>query len=255
MPTLDSCADCRIDLERYRRLARVLCKLHRRRASGRSGDTHSRASFAHSGSAPETRHPLRSLGVGFLRKNISAAAGCARDGRIPDRRAAFVFIFLVQSLFMGIPIGNIPNDLPTDLIQPARDWRAWRRSRFRASSAAVIIPAYGCLVRGSHTERRRASRGLEDSLRAKTIRRFAISDRPGADLLMRFRPELNSSWPGPLRAAAWFSASAKSVSAASFGPFGGVLISRPIPSSCGRYPLTFMVELGEALMRPPTGRG
>jgi len=34
--------------------------------------------------------------------------------------AILAFVFVVQSLLVGMPVGAVPNDLPTNLMQPAR---------------------------------------------------------------------------------------------------------------------------------------
>jgi hypothetical protein len=113
---LDSCADCRTDLERYRHLARVLANST---AATPPADlaTRIRVQASRIQVQRETSHPLRSRAWIFFENILQPLAVPATCGFLT---AAFVFVFVVQSLFVGIPIGNIPNDLPTDLIQPAQ---------------------------------------------------------------------------------------------------------------------------------------
>jgi len=113
---LNSCADCRTDLERYRRLARVLADST---AIAPPADlaTRIRVQASRIQGQRENAHRLRSRAWVFFENILQPLAVPATGGLLT---AAFVFIFVVQSLFVGIPIGNIPNDLPTDLIQPAR---------------------------------------------------------------------------------------------------------------------------------------
>ncbi|MGH9727293.1 MAG: anti-sigma factor family protein [Candidatus Acidiferrales bacterium] len=113
---LDSCVDCRTDLERYRRLARVLADST---AIAPPADlaTRIRVQASRIQLRQEDRHRFRSRAWVFFENILQPLAVPATGGFLT---AAFVFVFLVQSLFVGIPLGNIPNDLPTDLIQPAR---------------------------------------------------------------------------------------------------------------------------------------
>ncbi|HKV29373.1 MAG TPA: zf-HC2 domain-containing protein [Candidatus Acidoferrales bacterium] len=113
---LDSCADCRTDLERYRRLARALaCST----AVAPPADLAMRIRVQASRiqGRQENRGQLRSRAWVFFENILQPLAVPATGGFLT---AALVFVFVVQSLFGGIPLGNIPNDLPTDLIQPAR---------------------------------------------------------------------------------------------------------------------------------------
>jgi hypothetical protein len=113
---LSSCADCRTDLERYRRLARVLADST---AVAPPADlaTRIRVQASRIQVRRESPHRFRDRAWVFFENILQPLAVPATGGFLT---AAFVFVFVVQSLFVGIPIGNIPNDLPTDLIQPAR---------------------------------------------------------------------------------------------------------------------------------------
>ncbi|MGH9710874.1 MAG: anti-sigma factor family protein, partial [Candidatus Acidiferrales bacterium] len=111
---LNSCADCRTDLERYRRLARVLADSA---AVAPPADlaTRIRVQASRIQVQRENSHWLRNRAWVFFENILQPLAVPATGGFLT---AAFVFVFVVQSLFVGIPLGNIPNDLPTDLIQP-----------------------------------------------------------------------------------------------------------------------------------------
>ncbi|MHB8755220.1 MAG: anti-sigma factor family protein [Candidatus Acidiferrales bacterium] len=113
---LNSCADCRTDLERYKRLARVLADST---AAAPPADlaTRIRVQASRIQVQQENPHRFRARAWVFFENILQPLAVPATGGFLT---AAFVFVFVVQSLFVGIPIGSIPNDLPTDLIQPAR---------------------------------------------------------------------------------------------------------------------------------------
>lgn len=113
---LNGCSSCRADLESYRRLARVLADAS---AVAPPSDLAMRIRVQASRiqSRHENAHPLRSRAWVYFENILRPLAVPATGGVLT---AAFVFVFVVQSLIVGIPMGKIANDLPTDLIQPAR---------------------------------------------------------------------------------------------------------------------------------------
>lgn len=112
---LTGCSSCREDLEAYSRLSRVLAdaapvappadlatriRINASRVHAQPGSSRFRARVAV-----------------FFDNILRPLAVPATGGLLT---AAFAFVFLVQSLIVGIPMGNIPNDMPTNLVQPAR---------------------------------------------------------------------------------------------------------------------------------------
>ena len=113
---LESCAACQKELELYRLLAVNMAqmepvappadlaariRLEAARAVGREGF-------------------VRRLGsrADLVFQNILRPLAVPATGGVLT--ALIVFVFLVQSLLVGVPIGAVPNDLPTSLFQPAR---------------------------------------------------------------------------------------------------------------------------------------
>ena len=113
---IESCAQCRADLERYRRLARVLADAT---AIAPPADlaTRIRVQASRIQVRQEDSHRLRSRAWVFFENILQPLAVPATGGFLT---AAFVFAFVIQSLIVGMPMGRVTNDLPIDLIQPAR---------------------------------------------------------------------------------------------------------------------------------------
>jgi hypothetical protein len=113
---LSECSACRADLDAYGRLARLLADAA---PVTPPADLATRirvqASHAQFSRDYSTRIWAR---VSIFFENILRPLAVPATGGLLT--AAFAFVFLVQSLIVGIPMGTIPNDLPTDLIQPAR---------------------------------------------------------------------------------------------------------------------------------------
>lgn len=112
---LTSCAACRSDLEAYSRLAHALAD-SAPVAPPANLATRIRVQASRVQSQPASRRVWTRISVFF--DNILRPLAVPATGGLLT--AAFAFAFLVQSLVVGIPMGNIPNDLPTDLVQPAR---------------------------------------------------------------------------------------------------------------------------------------
>lgn len=111
---LSDCSACRADLEAYSRLARVLADAAPA-APPSDLATRIRVQASRVQSQASRRFWVR---VSIFFDNILRPLAVPATGGLLT--AAFAFVFLVQSLIVGIPMGNIPNDLPTDLVQPAR---------------------------------------------------------------------------------------------------------------------------------------
>ena len=112
---LTGCAACRSDLEVYSRLARALAD-SAPVAPPANLATRIRIQASRVQSQPASRRLWTRISVFF--DNILRPLAVPATGGLLT--AAFAFAFLVQSLIVGIPMGNIPNDLPTNLVQPAR---------------------------------------------------------------------------------------------------------------------------------------
>lgn len=112
---LTDCSSCRADLEAYSRLARVLAGAVPV-APPADLATRIRINASRAQMQPASSRIWARVAVFF--DNILRPLAVPATGGLLT--AAFAFAFLVQSLIVGIPMGNIPNDLPTDLVQPAR---------------------------------------------------------------------------------------------------------------------------------------
>lgn len=113
---LDECDACRNDLYRYQRLARVLADVKPVEPpinlAARIREEASRVQVR-----LEIAHPLWGRAMVFFQNILEPLAVPATGGLLT---AAFFFVFLAQSLFFGLPIGAVTNDLPTNLLEPAR---------------------------------------------------------------------------------------------------------------------------------------
>lgn len=113
---LDACADCREELERYCLLAMHLAALDPMAAPP---DLALRIRVAASASA-SLRGALARAGsrVRLRCQNILEPLAVPATGGILT--ALVVFVLVVQTLLMGVPLGRpVPNDQPLDLVQPA----------------------------------------------------------------------------------------------------------------------------------------
>ena len=113
---LTGCPGCRADLEAYNRLAHTLAETS---PVAPPPDLATRIRVQASRAQVRQAVPRRvwTRVSGFFDNILRPLAVPATGGLLA---AAFAFVFLVQSLIVGIPMGKIPNDLPTELVQPAR---------------------------------------------------------------------------------------------------------------------------------------
>ncbi len=116
---LESCADCRAELERYRKLSRLMS--HAERAtppadlSGRI-----RLAVARERAAQSCSARVKTL-IGHARlslQNILQPVALPATGGVVA--ALVVFAVMYHVIAVGVPLGAVPNDLPTNLLQPAR---------------------------------------------------------------------------------------------------------------------------------------
>lgn len=113
---LDACADCREQLQRFRRLAVCLANVQpiatppdlATRIRVQASQTRSRWS--------DVRHFWNRAKLVF--ENILEPLAVPATGGIIT--ALVVFVLLVQNTLVGLPVGFVPDDLPLNLVQPAR---------------------------------------------------------------------------------------------------------------------------------------
>jgi hypothetical protein len=114
---LESCEDCRLELERYRVLAMRLARVEAEpppaglalRIRVEASHTHSwldRMRMARSSARLKFENIIRPLAVPATGGLLTALA---------------VFVLVVQNILVGVPLGGfVPNDLPLNLVEPAR---------------------------------------------------------------------------------------------------------------------------------------
>ena len=113
---LNSCAACREELERYRRLAGCLANIEPVAVpSDLALKIRVQASQAGPRGARLAR--LRTRFSRWFEEILEPMALPATGGILT---ALVVFVFLVQNILVGLPLtGVVPNDLPLNLVQPA----------------------------------------------------------------------------------------------------------------------------------------
>lgn len=112
---LTDCSACRADLEAYSRLGRALAESA---PIAPPADLATRIRVQASRVQSQSASQRFWVRISVFFDNILRPLAVPATGGLLT--AAFAFAFLVQSLIVGIPMGNIPNDLPTEFVQPAR---------------------------------------------------------------------------------------------------------------------------------------
>jgi hypothetical protein len=184
---LDSCGGCREQLESYRRLAISLARVE---AVAPPADLAARirvdASHPQSFAPVLTRAWARAAIVfhNLLQPMAIPAAGGVLT-------ALVVFVLVVQNILVGVPLGGVaPNDLPLNLVQPAR------------LESLAPFPAPGVIERNGQA----GALLLEATLNAQgQVVSYQILSGPNDTLVQhqldqillfsRFRPELNFGRP------------------------------------------------------------
>jgi hypothetical protein len=112
---LESCAPCRLQLESYRKLAVVLAGVE---PSPPPPDlaVRIRVEVSRERARREARRLLVGSWVRF--ENFLQPLAVPATGGLLTAMLAFAIV--AQSLLVGVPVGAVPNDLPTNLLQPAR---------------------------------------------------------------------------------------------------------------------------------------
>ncbi|HXW57572.1 MAG TPA: zf-HC2 domain-containing protein [Candidatus Cybelea sp.] len=112
---LDSCAGCREQLERFRRLA--ICLAHVQPVAPPADlATRIRVEVSQAGTFGDTVQRW-STSAKFVFKNILEPLAVPAAGGIVT--ALVVFVLVVQNTLGGVPMGIVPNDLPLNIDQPA----------------------------------------------------------------------------------------------------------------------------------------
>ena len=113
---LDFCADCRRELERYRKLSKLMGRVER---VAPPADLAVRIRVAASLARNRKSWGRRAWDCAVLvLENILEPVAVPATGGV--MAAMLVFVIVMQSLFVGVPLGAVPNDVPTNLTQPAR---------------------------------------------------------------------------------------------------------------------------------------
>jgi hypothetical protein len=113
---LASCADCQLQLERYRRLSICLANVH---AAVPPPDLALRIRIRaarHVTPAARLRKVWSTASLTF--ENILKPLAVPATGGILT--ALLVFVLVAHNILVGVPMGIVPNDLPLNLVQPAR---------------------------------------------------------------------------------------------------------------------------------------
>lgn len=185
---LDSCFDCREQLERYRRLAACLAQVGPIQPPSDLA-TRIRVEAARSRSPWMFARNFWDRAVLVFQNILEPLAVPATGGILT---AAVIFVLIAQNILVGMPLGAVPNDLPLNLVQPAR----------LESLAPFSVP--GVMATGGH-----ATSGallLEVTVNAQgEVSGYKILSGPNdvtvqhqldqVLLFSRFRPELNFGRP------------------------------------------------------------
>ncbi len=116
---LEFCADCQRELERYRKLSMLMSRVER---AAPPADLAVRVSVAVSQvrASGGWRGGLKRLTspAHVILENILEPLALPATGGVAA--ALLVFAVVYQMFLVGVPLGAVPNDLPTNLLQPAR---------------------------------------------------------------------------------------------------------------------------------------
>lgn len=116
---LEDCADCCRELERYRQLSMLMSRVEH---SAPPADLAVRIKVAvaqaRASRGWEGRLVAWASRAHLILKNILEPVALPATGGVLG--AFLVFAFMYQFIAAGVPLGAVPNDLPTNLLQPAR---------------------------------------------------------------------------------------------------------------------------------------
>ncbi len=116
---LDSCADCRRELERYRKLSMLMSRVERATPPADLG-VRIRVAVSQARASQGWQGRLNTLAsrAHLILKNILEPVALPATGGVVGALLVFAVVFHV--IAGGVPLGAVPNDLPTNLLQPAR---------------------------------------------------------------------------------------------------------------------------------------
>jgi len=111
-----ACVECRAEMERYQRLSAMMSRVNR---VSPPTDLALRIRVAVSEARNRESWPQRMWGRAVLvfQNILEPLAVPATGGALTS---FLIFALFLQSLLTGVPLGAVPNDLPTNLLQPAR---------------------------------------------------------------------------------------------------------------------------------------
>jgi hypothetical protein len=113
---LQFCSDCRRELERYRKLSSLMSRLERVPPPPDLA-LHIRLAASSLREQKPFGQRLRERAALLVADMLETIAVPATGGVMATM---LVFVVVLQSLFVGVPVGAVPNDVPTNLMQPAR---------------------------------------------------------------------------------------------------------------------------------------
>jgi hypothetical protein len=113
---LDTCAGCRGELERYRKMGAVMSRVDRA-APPADLAVRIRVRVSEARNVESWTRRVWSRAVMVFRNILEPLAVPVSGGALTS---ALAFLLILQNLLAGVPLGAVPNDLPTNLLQPAR---------------------------------------------------------------------------------------------------------------------------------------
>ncbi len=116
---LEYCADCRRELERYRKLSMLMSRFERA-APPPDLAVRIRVAVAQARASQGWAHRLSRVKIraSLILQNILQPLAVPATGGLVA--AMLVFTVMSHMVAWGVPLGAVPNDLPTNLLQPAR---------------------------------------------------------------------------------------------------------------------------------------
>ncbi len=113
---VEFCADCRTELERYRKLGTLMSRVNRVPPPADLA-LRIRVAVSEARNAESWARRMWGRAVLVFQNILEPLAVPATGGALTS---FLVFALFLQSLLTGMPLGAVPNDLPTNLLQPAR---------------------------------------------------------------------------------------------------------------------------------------
>ena len=113
---LTTCQSCQLQLERYRRLAACLANVHAEMPPADLAMRIRIRASQHVTPAARLRKAWSTASLNF-EHFLKPLAVPATGGILT---ALIVFVLVAHNVLVGVPVGIVPNDLPLNLVQPAR---------------------------------------------------------------------------------------------------------------------------------------